>query len=245
MGKLTDMATEDLSLADKVKINLRRVGLASVGLVSIVDSERSRLYRQIQDMGESYGGANTVVGRLSLLGTGTVNLLLEESQRVFDELVEEGEQALSRNKQPALTAAKPAPVRINQPRPVAKSRPPVSATVKTESKVQPKSPAKVKAKAKPQPQVPAARLSLELKQRLEQATQLVSGLELDARQSLEVVALTLQVKEGDVSGRRPAKNKPQAQAEFDARRQLKGMNADAALTRLEAVLKRLLPATAE
>ena len=122
MGKLADLVSEDLSFAEKISINLRKVGLAGVGLASIVDSERTRLYRQIMEVGHAYGRSDTIVGRLSTLGTGTVNLVLEESQRVFDELVEEGEQALNRSKPPAVIA--PPPRKITQSRPVAKSRAP-------------------------------------------------------------------------------------------------------------------------
>jgi len=243
MGKLTDMVVEDLSLAEKVKINLRKVGLAGVGLVSIVDSERTRLYRQIVDMGEPLGGSDTVVGRISLLGTGTINLLVEESLRVFDELVEEGEQALNRNDAPALAVAKPAPARIVQSRPVAKTKAPASRALKPVPKQSVKS---QQQKAAPRKQAKAAEsvsLSPELASQLARVSEQAAGLPLNDQQRLEVNALTLQVQEGDVSGRRPAKSKPQAMAEFDARRQLKGMKAEAALRRLEALIKRLTPET--
>ncbi len=227
MGKLADLVSEDLSFAEKMKINLRKVGLAGVGLASIVDTERTRLYRQITDLGEAYGAPNTVVGRISLLGTGTVNFVLEESLRVFDELVEEGEQALDRNHNRSKTPApKSEPRKVTQPRPVAKSK-------------APQSPA-LKAAAKPQP-TNKPRLSEALKQRLEQAGQALEGLELTSQQKLEVNALARQVSEGDVKGRRPAKTKPDAQAEFDARRLLKGMKAEEALKRLEAQVQRLTP----
>ncbi|MCP5015238.1 MAG: hypothetical protein GY938_08130 [Ketobacter sp.] len=246
MGKLTDMVVEDLSLAEKVKINLRKVGLAGVGLASIVDSERTRLYRQIMDMGEPLGGSDTVVGRISLLGTGTINLLVEESLRVFDELVEEGEQALNRTDPPALAAAKPAPARIVQSRPVAKTRAPASQALKSVPKQPAKSQQQKVAARKPvkaaEKQSPVS-LSPELTARLARACEQAAGLSLDDQQQLEVNALTLQVQQGDVSGRRPAKSKPQAMAEFDARRQLKGMKAEAALSRLEALIKRLTPET--
>lgn len=250
MGKLTDMVAEDLSLAEKVKINLRKVGLASVGLVSIVETERTRLYRQILEMGEAYGGRDTVAGRISLLGTGTVNLLLEETQRVFDELVEEGEQALSRSKQPALKSGQSATAKIAAPRPVAKSRVPENPGLKSVAKT----PAKksetkkpvTKTAAKPVVAKPAVeRLSAELKQRLEAATRQLSTLELDEKQKLELTALSRQVQDGDVAGRRPAKSKPQEQALFDARLQVKGMKAEAALSRLEGLLKRLATSTSE
>ena len=94
MGKLKELAAEPVSLPDRFKISARRLRLAGIGLFSKVDAERSRLYRQILDLGDGYGDHDSMIGRLSVLGTGTVNLVLEESQRLFDELVEAGEQAL-------------------------------------------------------------------------------------------------------------------------------------------------------
>lgn len=231
MGKLADLVSEDLSFAEKISINLRKVGLAGVGLASIVDSERTRLYRQIMEVGHAYGRSDTIVGRLSTLGTGTVNLVLEESQRVFDELVEEGEQALNRSKPPAVIA--PPPRKITQPRPVAKSRAPDSPMLKSaQQKV-----AKAASQAAPErPETP-------LKQRLERASKQVAALQAGSKQKLELTALLRQVQEGDVKGRRPAKTKPEAQAEFDARRQLKGMTPEEALNRLEGLVRRLTSET--
>ncbi len=87
MGKLKDMVSEPVSLAERLKINAKRVRLAGIGLFSKVDAERARLYQQIVDLGESYGDEGSLVGRLSVLGTGTVHLVLDESQKLFDELV--------------------------------------------------------------------------------------------------------------------------------------------------------------
>lgn len=243
MGKLADLVSEDLSFAERIKINVRKVGLAGVGLASIVDSERTRLYRHIMEVGEPHGGADTVVGRISMLGTGAVNLVLEESQRVFDELVEEGEQALNRNKEPALVP--PVPRKISQSRPVAKNKAPESPMLKSAfaKTSQAASKAPVPEEKSPKAESVQERLSAEVKQRLEQANLRVASMPADGQQKLELTALVRQVKEGDVKGRRPAKSKPDAQAEFDARRQLKGMKAEEALKRLETLLQRLATET--
>ena len=226
MGKLSDMVSEDLSFTEKLKINLRKVGLAGVGLASIVDSERVKLYRQITELGEAYGGADTVVGRISLLGTGTVSFVLEESQRLFDELVEEGEQALKREKSAEL---KPTLRKIDQRRPVAKSKAPASPLLK---QVEPKP--KMEAQVGELEPVNAALLH-----RLQQTEQKLQSAELSQQQRLDVKALTCQIKNGDVTGRRPAKTKPKEQAEYDARRLLKGMKAEEAIKRLETLAQRL------
>lgn len=226
MGKLADMVSEDLSFAEKMKINLRKIGLAGVGLASILDSERAKLYRQITELGEAYGGADTVVGRISVLGTGTVNLMLEESQRVFDELVEEGEQALNRSKTPV---QKPLPRKIHQPRPVAKSKPIQKPVVKAPPKKSEDSHS-----AKDQDS-----LSDALKQRLAVTEDRLRKLDLTPQQQVEIKALTSQVETGDVKGRRPPKTKLKEQAEFDARRGLKGMKPEEALKRLELLVQRL------
>ncbi|WP_290583510.1 acyl-CoA-binding domain-containing protein [Ketobacter sp.] len=234
MGKLADMVSEDLSWVEKMRINLRKVGLAGVGLVSIMDSERTKLYRQIMELGAAYGGSDTVVGRISLLGTGTVNLVLEESQRVFDDLVAEGEQALNRNKAPV---EKPVPRKIHQPRPVAKT------PLRPESASVAKKPVAVKAKAPSDVQPPNVQppLSAAMKSRLEQVANRLAGASLSPQQQLEIMALTRQVESGDVKGRRPSKAKPAEQAEFDARKGLKGMKPEEAIKRLELLSQRLAP----
>ncbi|RLU02730.1 MAG: hypothetical protein D9N11_07700 [Ketobacter sp.] len=227
MGKLADMVSEDLSFAEKMKINLRKIGLAGVGLASILDSERTKLYRQITELGEAYGGVDTVVGRISVLGTGTLNLVLEESQRLFDELVEEGEQALNRSKTPV---EKPLPRKINQPRPVAKSKAPQKPVLRT--------PAKNSGDGK-MASSDEALLTEALKQRLRVTSDRLRDLDLTPQQQLEVRAFTRQVESGDVKGRRPSKAKLNEQAEFDARRLLKGMKSEEAMKRLELLVQRL------
>jgi diazepam-binding inhibitor (GABA receptor modulating acyl-CoA-binding protein) len=220
MGKLTELVSEDISLAEKMKINARKIGLAGVGLASIVSSERSRLYRQIMEMGESYGGADTLVGRLSLIGTGTVNLVREETLKVFDELVVEGEQALAKSK-PAAGAG------------VVARQPPKASTAKQSVKKSEVPRAVTKPNTKQAPS--------DIVQRLESAQAEVRTLAgLSAQDTLQLNALAKQITEGDVKGRKPAQSKVAELAEFDARRQLKGMKPEEALNRYEALLKRLL-----
>ncbi len=60
---------------------------------------------------------------------------------------------------------------------------------------------------------------------------------IDHRAQLE--ALVLQAKEGDVKGRRPAATKADDRALFDARKELKGMDADAALQLFFSQVKKL------
>ena len=97
--------------------------------------------------------------------------------------------------------------------------------------------------AKAASQAAPDRLTAELKQRLERASKQVAGLQAGKQQKLELTALLRQVQEGDDKGRRPAKTKPEAQAEFDARRQLKGMTPEEALNRLESLVRRLASET--
>lgn len=237
MTKLAELVSSDLSFTEKMKINVRRVGLAGVGLISIMDHERERLYKQILDMGESYGGNDTLVGRISLIGTGTLNMVREESLRVFDELVEEGEQALSKEKTPATSALD----KIKTPRPVARVQ---AKTAQVQGKIQDKvQETAAKAKADAEGKADAVKkkavkavesLSDEMKQRLDKAKTISADLEdLSDTARLEIQALIKQITEGDIKGRRPAKSKPEACAEFDARRAIKGMKPAQALERLE------------
>ena len=78
-----------------------------------------------------------------------------------------------------------------------------------------------------------------LQQRLLQVQARLQDIDLNPQQQLDAKALASQINEGDVKGRRPAKTKPQEQAEFDARRGLKGMKPEEALKRLELLAQRL------
>jgi len=244
MGKLADMVSEDLSLTEKLIISLRKMGLAGVGLASLLEAERVRIYRQALELGEPFGKSDSVVGLISRLGTGTVSLVVEESQRLFDELVEEGEQALQRNRQSqaAAPAVKvPSTDKIGQARSVGRSRP------AAKSKAKPVKTAGQSGSAVARPESDGdseAAVHQALQQRLQKALMLFSGRGVDEHLQVEVEALRLQVQEGDVTGRRPAKTKPQAQLAFDARHQLKGMKPDEALKRLEALARRSSPQAA-
>lgn len=241
MGKLADMVSEDLSLTERMKISLRKLRLAGMGLASLVETEGERLYRQAMEMGEGYGSVESAVGRFSRLGGGTLNLVLEETQRRFDVLVEEGEQVLQRKAIPvaqedsagrgALTG------NIARVRPVGKTRYTAPSSIKRGH------PERQQSQGKSAKQQSVEQPSIEdhagaIQQRLERV---LGGLEmdqLDMQLLTEINALKLQAQEGDVAGRRPAKSKPQAQLEFDARRQLKGMTASEAVKRLEALAHR-------
>ncbi len=229
MGKLTDMVTEDVSISERMKINARRVRLAGIGLFSRVESERLRLYKQITEMGDSYGSDDTLIGKLSLVSTGTVNLMIEETQKVFDDLVEEGERALAKDK-PKLTSAAE---KINTTRPVAKPKP-----VAAKPQAKPKTAVKTKA-AKPA-------LSEAMKKRFETARNQVAGVtDLAEQVAVDLLALEKQITEGDIKGRRPAQTKQAERAEFDARKELKGMKTEDALSRYESLVESLIPEIAE
>src|SRR3990167_4812391 len=145
MGKLKDMVSEPVSLAERLKINAKRVRLAGIGLISKVDAERTRLYQQIVDLGESYGDEDSLVGRLSVLGTGTVHLVLEESQKLLDELVEAGELALAKESVRPLSRTG----RINTPRPVGKPAPKLVSAAKSVPGKEPVKPVVATAPRKP------------------------------------------------------------------------------------------------
>ena len=236
MGKLSELVTEDVSVSDRMKINARRVRLAGIGLFSKVDAERVRLYKQITEMGESYGANDSILGRLSLVGTGTMNFVLEETQRMYDVLVEEGDRALAKDALPSKSAfpkTASAADKITTARPVAK--PKVAVAKKPAAKPAPK-------KAKPAAPV----LSDALKQRFEAAKKLAGeSSDVSEQVGLDLLALEKQISEGDVKGRRPAQTKIQERAEFDARRELKGMKVEDALGRYESLVESLIPETAQ
>lgn len=244
MGNLKDRVAEPVSLPDRLKIGARRVRLASIGLISKVDAERARLYHQAMALGDSYGSDQGLMGQLTRLGTGTVNLVLEESQRLFDELVEAGEQAL------AGEPVKPSPAaKLHTPRPVAKSAPKLVANARTApAKVATKTTSKpVKAAAKPALQEvakPLAGPADDLRQRFEAAKARLGTLTSppDQLTMLTLYALFKQATEGDVTGRRPGPTKLVERAKFDERHKIKGMTLDDAMERYIATVDRLVPA---
>ncbi|MGB3622030.1 acyl-CoA-binding protein [Ketobacter sp. MCCC 1A13808] len=254
MTKLAELVSEDTSFAEKMKINARRFGLAGVGLLSLVEHERDRLYKQILEMGESVGGSDTLVGRISLISTGTLNLMREETLRVFDELVEEGEQAWSKDKKTTLLGVE----KISATRTVGRSKNSTAdlkrsvsskaatvadaalqsaAGLKADSESVMKRTASKAAVVKAKAKAAYDELSDEMKQRFDEVKVLATDLSGYGEQAkLEINALVKQIKEGDVKGRRPAQSKVQECAEFDARKAIKGMKPSEALQRLEKVL---------
>ncbi len=90
MGKLTNMVAEESSFGNRVKYNARRVRFAGIGLFGKLDQERERLYKQVVEKGNG-NSEDGVVASINAIGAGVVSLAREESQRVFDELVEAGE----------------------------------------------------------------------------------------------------------------------------------------------------------
>lgn len=247
MGKLKDMVSEPVSLAERLKINAKRVRLAGIGLFSKVDAERTRLYQQIVDLGESYGDEDSLVGRLSVLGTGTVHLVLDESQKLFDELVEAGELALAKESARPLAHTG----RINTPRPVAKPAPKLVTAAKSTPAKAPVKPAAAAAPRKPaltQVAKPAAAGSSsvtdEMKQRFDAAKARLNTLTAppDQLTMLALYALFKQANEGDVSGRRPAITKMVDRAKYDERQKIKGMTATEAMERYIAKVNSLFPA---
>ncbi len=222
MASLKQVAGEPISLAEKLKINAEKLRLAGIGLVSIVEAERTRLYKQAINMGESYGGPDTWVGQITLVGTGTFNLLREESQKLFDELVAEGEAALSKDKSPVMQGAE----KIVQSRPVAKSRAAPAVVAKRKNVVT--------------MTLENSSLPPTLQVRLKQAQRRMaefSTVEQEDKFTLE--ALMLQALEGDVKGRRPAQSKVNACRVYDIRKSLKGMIAEEAVLRFEAIVEEL------
>lgn len=263
MGKLTKMIAEPVSLQDRLKISARRVRLAGIGLYSKADAERTRLYRQAMELGESYGQDEGLVGQLTRLGTGTVHLVIEESQRLFDELVEAGEQSLAGNAPKAARVSA-----LSKPRPVARSVAPKPVADKA-PEAKPAKPAKaatkaakgsagpalksVKAAAKPAVEKDAAKKDAPqavpaeaLRKAFEQAKSRLNDLANPPDQAtmLSLYALFKQATDGDVSGRRPGPTQLVERAKFDARQKIKGLPLADAMTRYIETVDRLLNVTA-
>lgn len=219
MAKLMEMVNEDVILSERIRINSRKVRLAGIGLVSKARSRRQRLLKQMMEMGESFGAGDTLVGKASIIGTGAVYLLMEESQRLFDDLVEEGERSSTKSRPTMVSAVE----KINKPKTASKSQ----------SKAPPKKPKTVPVKPS---------LSADSKIKLEQLKRAIEGLgKLNGETDLELRSLLIQVTEGDVRGRRPAKTKPQEQVDYDARRKLKGLKPEQALEQLATLVTQLTP----
>lgn len=232
MGTLKNKMEEPVSLPDRLKIGARRVRLAGIGLISKVDAERVRLYHQAMALGDGYGSERSLVGQLTRLGTGAVHWVLEESQRLFDELVEAGEQALAGQPvRPTATA------KLHTPRPVAKSAP-VGAKPGGNNIVKSVARPALKKVAKP------AAVPDDLRQRFEAAKIRWGALTNppDQMTMLTLHALYKQATEGDVTGRRPGPAKPEERAKYDERRKIKGMTLAEAMERYIATVNHLVPA---
>ena len=187
----------------------------------------------------------------------------EETLRVFDELVEEGEQAWSKERKSVTLGID----KISKPRSVGRSASgsakenankarksieskatsladsalEAAAGLKADTESLIKSAESKASEAKAKVKAAFDELSDEMKQRFEEVKLMVSDLDgLSEDVQLEVRALIKQIREGDVKGRRPAQSKVQECAEFDARKAIKGMKPKDALLELEKKIKQMV-----
>lgn len=223
MGKLKNLVKEETSLANSIKYNSRRLRLAGLGLISKVEAGRDRLYSQLMKAGRGAGDESTLVGVINTLGTGAVRLARDEGRRIFDELVELGEKASTPpTVEDVISKAKAAAVNTT-----GQARKAVEAVTKT---AEPKAAAVAKAKAT---------VTEIAGDDLQRAVATLKKLDGSVDNRLQLEALVLQAQEGDVKGRRPAAAKADERALFDARKELKGMDADSALQVFFAQAKKL------
>lgn len=248
MSKIKELTSEQISLAERVKINARKMRLAGIGLISVADTESNRLYKQISELGKPIGGRSTLFGQISRFSSGAFSLAMEESQKRFDELVEEGESAMNDGRLMLFWN----PLEKKKAK-SAKKGDSDKASGKAKKKSEVKAKAKAKAESKKKEDVAAEgktdtskltakksrnkatsleTLPANLKEQFESARQAVAknGLS-DQLDVLDVRSLEKQVLDGDVKGRRPAQSNEQACAEFDARKAIKGMSAQDAAAR--------------
>lgn len=213
MGKLKDMVVEETSFTNRLKNNTRRLQLAGIGLFAKLDEERVRLYKQLVEASDNKED-DTLISKLNTLGNGAVNLVREESLRIFDDLVEAGEKFQSGGKPAGKKAGKSTAAKTARP---AGSTPAKKAQRKTRE----------------------TNLDPELQKAFAEAQAKVEKIgDLPHDAELELMALALQAKEGDVKGRRPAKTRVEECEVFDARREIKGMNPQDAMAQyIEAVKK--------
>lgn len=212
MGKLKELVKEETSLTNRIKYNTRRLRLAGLGLISKVESERDRLYKQLMKAGQGAGDESTLIGVINTLGAGAAKLVREESQRIFDELVELGEKATI---QPSVEEV------ISKAKAAAKATEDAAAS------------AVRMVKAKASSVVDFAGDSLQ------RATATLAKIDENLEDRVQLEALLLQAKEGDVKGRRPAANKVAERALYDARKELKSLSPEAALEQFFAQAKKL------
>lgn len=211
MGKLKDLVKEETSLTNRIKYNTRRLRLAGLGLISKVESERDRLYKELMKAGEGAGDESTLIGVLNTLGAGAAKMVREETQRIFEELVELGEKA----------ATVPSVEEV-----ISKAK---AAAKAAESVVTGKS-------GKPKLVSAANASAADLLQR---AMATLAKIDDSLEERIHLEALVLQASEGDVKGRRPAATKAADRALFDARKELKSLSADVALEQFFAQAKKL------
>ncbi|MCG8316313.1 MAG: acyl-CoA-binding protein [Pseudomonadales bacterium] len=229
MGKLKEMVVEDTHFTNRLRHSARRIQMAGLGLFAKLDEERTRLYKQIIEASDQKEDGG-VVAKLNVLGNGTINLVLEESQRVFDDLVEAGEQfSANSGKVVSLkTADKTADKTLDQP--VKKSAPAQAKNIKETTQVKPVQRAQKSVKVE---------VDEVLQSAFEQARkQAESSSDLSDEKALALMALEMQVEQGDVKGRRPAKAKVDECKIFDARREIKGMKQEEAMARYVEVVKK-------
>lgn len=216
MGKLKEMVVEETSMENQFKYNTRRIQLAGLGLFAKIQKAGG------QEKDES------IIGKLNVLGNGAVNLVREETLRIFDELVEAGEEFKAK-----------AEVKSSKPKNSGKDLAAKKAALKQPKKAEVK-PIKVKATEAPNKakrQTKSVEIDMDLKKAFTDAqAKAKSASDVPQEKALALLALALQAEEGDVKGRRPAKAKVEACEIFDARREIKGMKQEEAMSRyIEAV----------
>lgn len=233
MGKLKEMVVEETSIGNRFVYNSKRLQLAGIGLFAKFEEEREKLYQQIIAAG-GQAKDDSLVAKLNTLGNGTFNFVVEESQRIFDDLVEAGE---------AFTSG--TDVKAGQTKAKASEKPKVQKAPTqepTKAEVKPIKPAQPVAAPKPKKKAVKAKsveINLELQDAFKAAQQKAQAGDLPKEKSLALLALALQAEEGDVKGRRPAKAKVEACEIFDARREIKGMRQDEAMNRYIETVKAL------
>jgi acyl-CoA-binding protein len=223
MGKLKDIVAEEASLRHRIENNAKRVKLAGLGLIYKVDSEREKWYRQVLDAADADLGQGGIINRINVLSKGTLNLVREESQRIFDELVEAGElAAASRNhtNRPAAGGQGQPAAAVNDDfvASAADKKPKVAAVTQIKPKVTTRAQMQADSVVSDVGQVNEA---------FDLAQQRIKTLKSAPNQgSLQrLYALYKQATEGDVKGRRPALTKVIERAKYDARHALKGMDS--------------------
>lgn len=104
MGELKQVAEQSESVIERVKAANRQLALAGLGLASKLEAEGKSLYARLEDerskrveqyvkAGEAQRGEKAVeTPRYVLAGLGALLVAREESEKLFNELVAEGEK---------------------------------------------------------------------------------------------------------------------------------------------------------